>query len=1038
MTISKRIKESFIGAIISTLLIALTLPANAQGWRIQEDFKPVCDTLANAFERRTTVRNKLMVKNVMIRKNSLDFYFTVSLGDYPWKASDVEWFRDTLKKNLPHRFRKYNIGNIYSRGVLLDSLTVPEMTFDGSPAETSRIKNKPHGMVLVKKEGQQKFNSGLQDRHIALWQSHGRYFDVNSEQWRWQRPNMFNICEDLFTQSFVLPFLVPMLENAGAYVMLPRERDIQDHESIADNDEIEYNENLTRVGNYEEHGTWSDAGEGFKHLKCYIGEENPFCMGTARKAKSIANEAKGEESRVIWRADIPERGEYAVYISYKTLPESVSCAHYKVCHMGGESGFIVNQRMGGGTWIYLGTFEFDKGSDGYVELVNRVPDGYKHQKGEVVTADAVRFGGGMGNIARSRKYDALNDTIPHYAPQVSGLPRSAEAARYWLQWAGVPSKIFSQNEESNDYKDDFMSRGDWVAWMSGGSVFNLKEKGKRIPFDLAFGFHSDAGITQDSTVIGTLAIYTLTSENKKVFPDGNSRMASREFADLVQSQIVNDLRELHDPDWSRRCTWDRGYRESRTPTCPSMLLELLSHQNFNDMKFGLDPTFRFNTSRAIYKGMLKYLSNRYEQRYIVQPLPVKEVSVNFTADTCTQNMDEAVISWKRTDDPIESTAKADGYILQTRIDDGAFDQGQEIQKAEYIGNRFYTKVKIEPGHIYSYRIIAYNKGGKSFASEVVSIGVPEKISPEKAGKRVAVINNFDRVSGPAFFETEEYAGFLTDKESGVPMGKDIAFTGAMYDFNKTSEYTSDSNPGFGASYNDNLGKIIAGNTFDYAHIHGKALIKAGYPFCSCSKDVFCADSLLRSEFWAIDIICGKQLTTLMPDGSEKFKVFPEEMQDALRCFTSKGGNVIISGSYIGTDLCQKVYPIQTDTTYRKKATDFAKNVLGYRFNCNFGSRTGALQMASGGSFGWTDLKGFKYIHNTPNSKFYCAEHPDGIAPASKNASIVARYADTGAPAAITYKGNGYRTVCYGFPLETLKKPEDLQELINASLSFISE
>ena len=56
------------------------------------------------------------------------------------------------------------------------------------------------------------------------------------------------------------------------------------------------------------------------------------------------------------------------------------------------------------------------------------------------------------------------------------------------------------------------------------------------------------------------------------------------FAAAVQDQIVHDLRHEFDSLWSQRSIWDRGYRESRTPSSPSMLLELLSHQNFADMK----------------------------------------------------------------------------------------------------------------------------------------------------------------------------------------------------------------------------------------------------------------------------------------------------------------------------------------------------------------------------------------------------------------------------------------------------------------------
>ena len=39
--------------------------------------------------------------------------------------------------------------------------------------------------------------------------------------WEWQRPRLFCTTEDLFTQSFVIPYIIPMLENAGAIVYTP-------------------------------------------------------------------------------------------------------------------------------------------------------------------------------------------------------------------------------------------------------------------------------------------------------------------------------------------------------------------------------------------------------------------------------------------------------------------------------------------------------------------------------------------------------------------------------------------------------------------------------------------------------------------------------------------------------------------------------------------------------------------------------------------------------------------------------------------------
>lgn len=73
---------------------------------------------------------------------------------------------------------------------------------------------------------------GLEGRHIALWQSHGKYYINNKDKWGWQRPRLFCTSEDQFTQSFILPYLIPMLENAGANVFTPRERDTQNRKSL--------------------------------------------------------------------------------------------------------------------------------------------------------------------------------------------------------------------------------------------------------------------------------------------------------------------------------------------------------------------------------------------------------------------------------------------------------------------------------------------------------------------------------------------------------------------------------------------------------------------------------------------------------------------------------------------------------------------------------------------------------------------------------------------------------------------------------------
>lgn len=987
---------------------------------IVKDFKPVCDSLSTLMIEKTSVTGELKLKNVLKRDGKLDFYFTESLSDFPLRRGDVDWFKKTLKDLFPSKYSKYQLGAIYSKNVDIKQMEVASLSFKGSSFKSNNRTIEPSDRAeFVRNLDTPVYENGLSGRNIAVWQSHGLLFDNGSGRWDWQRPCLFQTVEDMYTQSYVLNFLVPMLENAGAYILIPRERDTQTNEVIADNDRTEGGRGAAE---YKETGKWTRIKEGFADLQqVYCGFETPFGMGTACKTECTATSSHGKHSEVVWRPEIPQRGEYSVYISYKSLPESTSSAQYTVHHMGGASNYVVNQRISGDTWVYLGTFEFDKGTDGYVSLTSMTPEGYPHNKKHVVTADAVRFGGGMGNIARTQK-DSKEEA------STSGMPRYVEGARYWLQYAGVDSTIFNASGEDSDYKDDFMCRGDWVAWLSGGSCTNPDQKGKGIPIDLTLGFHSDAGISPDDSIIGTLAIYTYESEGKFELPGGESRMTSREFADIVQSQIIHDIRCSFNPEWSRRQLWNRGYRESRTPTSPSMLLEILSHQNFADMKYGLDPAFQFTVSRAVYKGMLKYLSNRYGLKYTVQPLPVSHLSSRFVNDR------QVELSWSDTVDEIEPTAVPTGYILYTRIDDGAFDNGQIID-ARQLGNNLTYKAAIQPGHIYSFRIQAFNEGGRSFMSETVSIGMPE--DSNNAQKKVLIVNNFDRISGPVFFDTPEYAGFDNALDSGVPYMQDISFIGEMYQNNRSMEWLTNDNPGFGGSHQYYAGKKIAGNNFDYAYTHGKAIMNAGFPFASCSNEAFCSDKSLHEGIWCVDLICGKQVTTVIgsADNETRYTVFTPQLQESLMDFTSGGGHVLVSGAYIATDVWSSIYKYEKDSDFRSTSIKFAEDVLGYRWASAHAGRTGDISFTECEQI-QTHKGETVSFHNRINEEQYSVEAPDGIAPRGKS-QVFMRYTDTDIPAAICRDDKGYRTVCIGFPIESIKDEKDIEHIISLTLQYFS-
>jgi hypothetical protein len=826
--------------------------------------------------------------------------------------------------------------------------------------------------------------TNLYNTNIAVWHSHGWYYEPSLHRWEWQRARIFQTVEDLYPMAFTLQMLVPMLENAGAGVFIPRERDWQVNEAIVDNN------GSTGRGIYVSTvpGNAGAGGTGFAIDEPPYVDENPFELGSFEEMVS----EKIPSSSLQWIPDIPESGTYAVYVSFHASGENVDDARYSVHHAGGITEFSVNQQMGGGTWVYLGRFRFNRGLDpqaGRVVLTNE-----SRKRNARITADAVRFGGGMGNIARNG---------------ITGLrPRYQEAARYYLQYAGFPDTlVWKLNTPQNDYKDDYQSRGEWVSYLVGapsGPTADPAAGGLGIPVDLAFGFHTDAGITHNDTVVGTLGIFN-TTQRKGPFPSGLSRMASRDLSDLIQTQIADDIRALYDPAWTRRALWDRPYSEAFRPNVPAMLLELSSHQNLLDIRFGQEPMFRFHTSRAIYKGMMKFLASMYGIEYVVQPLPVTHFSSEITAGGAIR------LSWKPGTDPLEPTAGPDRYRVYARINSGGFDNGITVEGTTL------TIGEIRQDAVYSFKVTALNGGGESFPSEVLSV-----CNREEPKGMVLIINAFDRTGGPAWFEDTAYAGFLPMVDQGVPYHEDLHTVGAQFDYLKASPWLDDDSPGHGASYADLEGKVIPGNSFDFSYTHGTSIREAGYSFVSVSDESVLEDTINLEEYAVVDYIAGEEKTSHLPknDSVTLYQVFTDPMLILLRDYLEAGGSLFLSGAHIASDM----HAMMQDS--------LVASVLKYRWRTSNASRMGEFYFMDPAFGGYEETFEFNTgIHPT----VYTVEGADALEPADSTSTTLARYRENNMSAAVAYRGV-YGIVAMGFPFETIMDPVVRDEIMNNILMYL--
>ena len=848
------------------------------------------------FSYHTTVINNVLneykVESIVIDGKKCTVEISEHLSNIPMNESIVADIYDSLRAQLPPSYSQYKL-SIVSRKHPIEAF-IPNYLRKKSDVDKSRFLPYKTGQVaLTHLSNPWQPSQGLLNRNIALWNSHGLYYDKNNDKIRWQRPALFGTVEDMLSTQIVLNYLLPMLRNAGAEVYMPRERD------------------------------WHSEGV-----------ELGASTGSATALRQAQGpQGQGSVTEKVFKGRVSTPDTYWVRVAYPTGCKATKL-QCEVKHGGVTTKYQINTTIGGDTWLYLDPL--------YIKDSIEVSF-YNEADKKQWNITRVHVGGGCS---------VLNDNLPAFV----------DAAVYYLRQFGAPDSIIyhQKPDKDNDYYDDLYGRAKWTNYLSGGSSVNPDYPGVGIPLDLSIAVHTDAGVGTPDSIIGTLLVCTSDS----LAPTGYNQLTNNDFANYALKQIVEDLRSTFKIEWPSRGIWHRSYVETRIPAVPSLIIELLSHQNFADMRYAHHPAFQFTVARAIYKASLRYLSEMYGTGYVVQPLPITTFSAMLKNDSVQLN-------WKPAADKLEESAYPTAYKVYTRKEDGSFDNGVLIKGTSCM-------LPIEKDVLYRYKITALNQGGESFPSEELSVC---QLSDAKG--EALIINAFDRVASPHYFVTETEAGFKHQLDYGVPYHYDLSFVGEQYEFKQGVPYRNDNNPGSGASARDTAA-VIQGNTFDYPYIHGKALRENGYSFSSCSKN---AVSNLNN-YDVVDLVLGEQCDTQL------FELYPTNLQQALFEYVQqKKHRLIITGAYVASS---------------EKSDVFMQKGLRYKLLQDFATQNGLLYAES--------QKMFYNLQIWPNKKQYFVQNVEAILPEDKKGEIILRYADTNLPAAITV-GKKTKTVVAGFPFE---------------------
>ena len=144
------------------------------------------------------------------------------------------------------------------------------------------------------------------------------------------------------------------------------------------------------------------------------------------------------------------------------------------------------------------------------------------------------------------------------------------------------------------------------------------------------------------------------------------------------------------------------------------------------------------------------------------------------------------------------------------------------------------------------------------------------------------------------------------------------------------------------------------------------------------------------------------------------KVFAQPLTQAVAEFVRSGGNLLVSGAFVGSDMTSE------------KDRLFTRSVLKYEYA---GALDGdSIQGISGLNLNFD-------IFRSLNEQNYCVPAVDCLVPIG-NGFCPMVYSPSGQSAAVAYQGSDYHSFVMGFPLESIADSNSRIGILRGILQFL--
>lgn len=623
--------------------------------------------------------------------------------------------------------------------------SVADMTPDGADLPTDVLEAQKQ-QDMSKRSPLNSLNTGarpagsLSGKAVYFNQGHGYTWRGNTNTWTIQRGNALENVEDFSNADLINQYVLPYIWNTGADVFTVRESDYNPNMVIVDNDDAIRSDGY----GFSKTGTWTASSvSAYKNGSApYASGTNPFTLGTGL----LTSCASSASATATWAAQIPATGWYNVYVSHIAWTNRNPEAQYKVYHAGGVTDCTIDQRRWRNTWIPLGRFYFEQGAapDKAKVVLTNVAGSTSYY----VSADAVRWGGGMGLIKRG--------TVG-----ISGYSNYLEEARYHLQFTGMPDDstdsagvrigyntgTLAETDRQCDENDGWYGRPRFARWMK----------------DQATIYGAPA---QDSTNLashtnafnGSARGFVTIRNDSSGYSDEASNTS---YQNALHSVILADLQGIFNvspgpiPQHSKMTG---SYLEANPyyANMPNLLGEWLFHDNESDMALYHHPRFKQAMGRGIVRGIIDFWAAKGKTTKVYPPEPITNLCVLQESPTTVR------LTWGTPATAINGrtvASAATGYHIWKSEHGRAFPNAFATITAPTSGAPTYLVTGLTPGKTYFFRVTATNAGGESQPGDTLAV----RTENDAAAKKVLIVQGFNKLDPSTRVKTT-YGGATTYRQ----------------------------------------------------------------------------------------------------------------------------------------------------------------------------------------------------------------------------------------------------------------------------------